>query len=120
MDGGGSTKIPEGRKVTVECPYCHMLMHVPYHSAGTRATCKSCQGVTEIHFSVQGSPAAARSVWESIAENVGIVLGLLLFVGGGVLWVGNKSGAFPTFPYAGFLVSGLGSLILGLALYSGD
>ena len=96
-----------------------MLMQVPYHSAGVRVTCKSCQGVTHFRFSGD-CRIPAKSVWESIAENVGIVLGLLLIVGGIALVVGNQSGAFPTFPFAGFLVSGLGSVILALTLQSGD
>ena len=120
MAEGNSTRIPEGREVTVECPYCHMLMHVPYRSAGVRATCQSCQGVTEIHFSMQGSPPAAKSAWESIGESAAIVLGLLLVVGGIVVAAGNVTGAFPTFPFAGFLVGGLGSLILRFALHGGE
>ncbi len=120
MAGGNSIRIPEGREVTVECPYCHMLMHVPYSSAGVRATCQSCQGVTQVRFSMQGSPPAAKSAWESIAESAAIVLGLLFVVGGIVVAAGNVTGAFPTFPFAGFLVSGLGSLILGLSLRGGD
>lgn len=119
MDECGSTSIPEGQEVTVECPYCHMLMHVPYHSAGVRATCKSCQAIIKFHFLAQG-PLPAKPARESIAENVGIVLGLLLFVGGIALAIGNMSGAFPTFPYAGFVVSGLGSLIVALVLRGGD
>jgi hypothetical protein len=38
-------------------------------------------------------------------------LGALVFVVGVGLFVGNVTGAFPSFPCAGFLVMGLGSLI---------
>jgi hypothetical protein len=44
----------------------------------------------------------------------------LLIVGGIVLAAGNVSGAFATFPFAGFVVGGLGSLVLRFALHGGD
>jgi len=119
MDEGGSTSIPEGKKLKVECPYCHMLMDVPYHSAGVRFTCKSCQGVTHIRFSGDAR-LPVKPAGESIAENIGIVLGLLLFIGGIALAIGNMSGAFPTFPYAGFILSGAGLLLVALVLEGGD
>jgi uncharacterized membrane protein len=40
-------------------------------------------------------------------------LGILVFVVGIVLFIGNVTGAFPTFPFAGFIVMSIGGLIWG-------
>lgn len=114
------TELREGREVTVECPHCHNPMHVLCRSAGVRATCSFCQRVTSFRFSVQGSEPPAGVRGDTSTSGVALLLGLVLIVAGFALVVGNLSGAFPTFPYAGFLVSGLGSLILRAAQGGGD
>ena len=110
------TKLREGQEVTVECPHCHRPMHALYFSAGVRATCGYCRRVTNFRFS---SPAA-RAHGDTLGSSVALLLGLVLIVGGFVLVIGNLSGAFPTFPFAGFLVSSLGSVIFRLALGGND
>ena len=42
-----------------------------------------------------------------------MVVGAVVFLGGGVLYLGNVTGAFPSFPYAGFVVMGVGGLLEG-------
>ena len=39
-----------------------------------------------------------------------------LVIGGGVLVIGNTSGAFPTFPFAGFLTSTIGFAMLAVGV----
>jgi hypothetical protein len=43
------------------------------------------------------------------------ILGGLVFVIGIGLYIGNRTGIFPTFPYAGFIAMGIGGLIWGAA-----
>lgn len=114
------TQIREGQEIAVECPHCHMRMRVPFRSAGVRATCSFCHGVTSFRFSLPGSAPATGTRGNTLANGAASLLGLVLIVGGMVLVIGNLSGAFPTFPFAGFLVSGLGSLILSAAQDGGD
>lgn len=63
------------------------------------------------------TPVTAREVvgW------VLLVLGILIFLVGAVLVIGNLSGAFPTFPMAGYLVAALAIPIgrVGRALSAG-
>ncbi len=57
----------------------------------------------------------------SLRESLSLLLFLLCFmfiIGGLALVVGNLSGAFPTFPFAGFIVSGIGWLLLSVLMRS--
>jgi cytochrome c-type biogenesis protein CcmH/NrfF len=52
-----------------------------------------------------------------VSMGLGVVLPLLgavLVIGGILLWLGNKSGRFVTFPFSGHITIGLGLTILGL------
>jgi hypothetical protein len=40
-------------------------------------------------------------------------LGGLIFVVGGLLWIGNVSGKFVSFPYAGYITMAIGGAIFG-------
>jgi hypothetical protein len=46
---------------------------------------------------------------------MGKAIGLLFLVVGIILLIGNVSGWWPTFPLAGFITMGLGSLIIKIA-----
>jgi hypothetical protein len=43
-----------------------------------------------------------------------IGIGAVVTAIGGFLWWGNMSGNFPTFPYAGYIVMGIGGALGGL------
>jgi len=72
-----------------------------------------------------GQPTAEFVVGEIVARDlaprrgrrwergVGEFAGIGMMVVGLGLFVGNVSGAFPTLPYAGFILMGVGGLILG-------
>ena len=47
-----------------------------------------------------------------ILELLIIISGPILIIGGILLFIGNRSGAFPTFPFAGFITMMLGWLVL--------
>ena len=48
----------------------------------------------------------------SIDEMLIVILGLVLLIGGYFLVAGNRTGVFPTFPFAGFITSSIGLVIL--------
>ena len=48
----------------------------------------------------------------SYQQDAVVVLGSLIIVLGLVLWIGNKIGLLPTFPFAGLLTFGLGGMII--------
>ena len=52
----------------------------------------------------------------SIAAPILGILGLVLLIGGAFLAAGNITGAFPTFPFAGFITSSIGFAMLGAAM----
>lgn len=41
-------------------------------------------------------------------------VGGLIVVVGGLLWMGNMTGKFPTFPYAGYITIAIGAALFGL------
>lgn len=43
---------------------------------------------------------------------MGAIIGVLILLIGIILLIGNVSGWWPSFPYAGFIVMSLGSLII--------
>ncbi len=43
---------------------------------------------------------------------MGVVIGLIILIVGIILFIGNVSGWWATFPYAGFIVMSLGALII--------
>jgi hypothetical protein len=62
--------------------------------------------------------AEKRNLQKERAEEIGpwrTILGLALFFGGAVLFIGNATGAFPSLPYAGAILMGLGTVILVIA-----
>jgi hypothetical protein len=48
-----------------------------------------------------------------------MVLGVLLFLGGIALFIGNTTGLFPTFPFAGFLLMTIGGAVCAAAQRAG-
>jgi len=44
-----------------------------------------------------------------------LVAGCATFVLGAALFLGNRTGEFPTFPFAGFIVLLFGSILVGMA-----
>jgi hypothetical protein len=48
-------------------------------------------------------------------RRLAVVVGALFLLAGMALFIGNRSGAFPTVPFAGFIVMGLGGAILASA-----
>ena len=70
-----------------------------------------------------GRPTAEFIVGDILARNLaqrrgrnrvpGKLAGGVTFLVGVGLWIGNFSGAFTTFPFAGFILMGIGGFILG-------
>jgi hypothetical protein len=57
---------------------------------------------------------ARREARKNPAKGIAIIVfGIVVFLAGGFLVVGNRGGVFPTFPYAGTLTTCLGCLIMG-------
>jgi hypothetical protein len=51
-----------------------------------------------------------------VGQRLGLaILGLALLGAGVVLLIGNRTGAFPTVPFAGFLTMTIGSMVFGAA-----
>jgi hypothetical protein len=46
---------------------------------------------------------------------MGTVIGAIILIIGIILLIGNVTGWWPTFPYAGFITMGLGSLIIKIS-----
>jgi hypothetical protein len=46
---------------------------------------------------------------------MGTAIGALIVIIGFILLVGNVSGWWPTFPYAGFVTMGIGGLVMKLS-----
>jgi energy-converting hydrogenase Eha subunit B len=61
-------------------------------------------------------PARSMASQDSASGAILAVLGLVFLVGGVVLFIGNRSGAWPTFPYAGFITSSVGLAMIAAAL----
>ncbi|HQR08525.1 MAG TPA: hypothetical protein PLN21_17000 [Gemmatales bacterium] len=49
---------------------------------------------------------------QSHRQTAVVVLGGLILIVGAGLWLGNRTGFFPTFPFVGYLTMGLGGLII--------
>jgi hypothetical protein len=66
---------------------------------------------------VANAPSYARKArGHSGAGNaLHLLLGVLIFMLGIGLWIGNRTGLFPTFPFAGFIVMAIGSVVLQAA-----
>jgi hypothetical protein len=67
------------------------------------------------------SPSKTRTTAREVFGWILLALGILVFLGGAALVIGNLSGAFPTFPMAGYLVSTIAIPIVwvGRALSAG-
>jgi hypothetical protein len=46
---------------------------------------------------------------------MGLIIGGLILLVGIILFIGNVSGLFPSYPYAGFITMSLGSIIIKIA-----
>ena len=46
---------------------------------------------------------------------MGAVIGVIILIIGIILLIGNVSGGWPTFPYAGFITMALGSLVIKIS-----
>ncbi|RLD01196.1 MAG: hypothetical protein DRI32_09585 [Chloroflexi bacterium] len=75
----------------------------PFKKSATKHTAKRRQGNISSSFS---------KTQESIDEMLIVILGLVLLIGGYFLVAGNRTGVFPTFPFAGFITSSIGLVIL--------
>jgi hypothetical protein len=54
-----------------------------------------------------------------VGDALRLLLGVLIFMLGIGLWIGNLSGRFPTFPFAGFVIMTAGGAIIGEACRRG-
>ena len=70
---------------------------------------------TVVHYSVQFREHAHRERESAPARITLSVIGVLLLLAGVVLFVGNRTGAMPTFPFAGFIVMGVGGALVAAA-----
>jgi hypothetical protein len=52
---------------------------------------------------------------KKLTMNIGSLLGAIIFLFGLILFFGNVSGCMATFPFAGFIVMTMGSLIAKLS-----
>jgi hypothetical protein len=60
--------------------------------------------------------SALRQVWVFVAQFLVIFLGILVFLAGLFLYMGNRIGFFPTFPFAGGITMGIGRGLSGYRL----
>jgi hypothetical protein len=60
-------------------------------------------------------PAQAKAPPHPVSKAMRIGCAGLVFLFGVALFIGNKTGLFPTIPYAGYLVMGFGALLIGAA-----
>lgn len=59
---------------------------------------------------------AVVNMYDSMAGPIIIFSGILVFIAGMFLVAGNMGGFYPTFPFAGFLTTGLGSMMITAGL----
>jgi hypothetical protein len=99
---------------TTRCQSCGVLV-----SGDVRADVVTCSeqcraaSACRAYRRQRGALSQAKTAPEEQAETgIGFKLvGGAVFVLGVVLFLGNRSGALPTFPYAGYLVMGIGATI---------
>jgi hypothetical protein len=59
------------------------------------------------------STSSNRSHYETSGSNpISGIIGVILIIGGFILVVGNRTGAFPTFPFAGFITMTIGWMLV--------
>jgi phage FluMu protein Com len=105
-----------GAKTIVVCEHCRQKLRIPQSRTWIRVTCPRCRREFNYRFTGSDSPMTRGSSQDSASGAILAVLGLVFLVGGIVLFVGNMSGAFPTFPFAGFITSSIGLTMLAAAL----
>jgi hypothetical protein len=101
----------------VVCENCRQKLRIPQSRAWIRVTCPTC--CYEFNYrSVDRDeqPVSRAAPQDSVSGAIPAVLGLVLLIGGVALFIGNLSGIFPTFPYAGFITSTIGLAMMGAAM----
>jgi hypothetical protein len=74
---------------------------------------QTASGIIEDILEQSRLPPEAPDVPESVSGMLLKLLGGAIFVVGLGLFFGNTTGGFPTFPFAGYIVMGIGALIWG-------
>lgn len=86
----------------------------------TENTCKICGAIRDNPQAVAVRAQELNEVVQSMRGHTDWTLaslGIIAFVVGFVLFFGNRSGLLPTIPFAGFIVTGIGALLLGAAKF---
>ena len=107
-----ASHIHAGGMTIVVCEQCRQKLRIPQSRAWIRVTCPTCHHEFNYRFVDRVSPVTRASSQDSVSEAILGVLGLVLLIGGVVLFIGNLSGIFPTFPYAGFITSSIGLALM--------
>jgi hypothetical protein len=97
----------------VACENCRQKLRIPQSRAWIRVTCPTCRYEFNYRFGDREPPVTRASSHDSVSSAILGVLGLVLLIGGVVLFIGNLSGILPTFPYAGFITSSIGLAMMG-------
>jgi hypothetical protein len=118
MNTNQATQSHPGFMTIVVCENCRQKLRIPQSRAWIRVTCPTCRHEFNYRFVDRVSPVTCASSQDSVSGAILAVLGLVLLIGGVVLFIGNLSGIFPTFPYAGFIISSIGLALIGAAMKS--
>ncbi len=102
----------------VVCENCRQKLRIPQSCTWIRVTCPICRHEFNYRFVDREPPVTRASSQDSVSGAILAVLGLVFLIGGVALFIGNLSGIFPTFPYAGSITSSIGLALIGAAMKS--
>ena len=106
-----------GFMTSVVCENCRQKLRIPQSRTWIRVTCPTCRHeFVNYRFVDRVSSVPYTSSQDSVSSAILGVLGLVFLIGGVGLFIGNLSGIFPTFPYAGFITSSIGLAMMGAAM----
>ena len=73
------------------------------------------KGPSDLGSELSESPPRRNAVIVLISRGILFLVGSFVLLAGFALMIGNMSGRFPTFPFAGYITITIGGLLLGAA-----
>jgi len=104
--GGQINYPPESAGLLLSCPHCSQKIFLKHQPDSTAAS-------YSIPATISPRPLSQVATGKETAKQVVSIIGVIIFLIGIILFFGNKSGWFVTFPFAGGITMTVGGILIG-------